>query len=182
MVDVRRARLADVPRMMPLLTGYAQRAEILLRTEDDVYRSIREWVVVETDYKIVGVGSLLIMWRDLAEIRSLVVSPAYQGCGFGRKMVELLLVEAKLLQLERVFALTRKPGFFLKAGFQLIRIERLPRKVRRDCVFCSIFNACDEVGVILSLKDVAIAGDVASSVAGNLNGSASQSFLPLNAF
>jgi amino-acid N-acetyltransferase len=149
--------------MMPLLDQYARQAEILARTEEDVYRSIREWVVAELEGELVGMGSLLIMWRDLAEIRSLVVHPAYQGHGVGRKIVALLLDEAKDLELERVFALTRKPGFFLKLGFQLTRIEHLPRKVQRDCVFCPKFQACDEVAVILPLKEGAAEPQLASA-------------------
>lgn len=155
MTTIRRARLADVSRMMPLLEAYARQAEILPRTEEDVYRSIREWAVAEAADEIVGMGSLLIMWRDLAEIRSLVVDPACQGQGIGGKIVNLLLDEARQLALERVFALTRKPGFFLKLGFQLTRIGELPRKVQRDCVFCPKFHACDEVAVVLPLDGVA---------------------------
>ena len=89
---------------MPLLNQYAQQAEILPRTEDDVYRSIREWAVVEAEANIVGMGSLLIMWHDLAEIRSLVIDPAYQGLGLGGKIVNRLLDEAKYLEVGRVFA------------------------------------------------------------------------------
>lgn len=171
MVTVRRARLSDVPRMMPLLDQYARQAEILPRTEEDVYRSIREWVVAELEGEMVGMGSLLIMWRDLAEIRSLVVHPAYQGHGIGRQIVALLLDEARYLELERIFALTRKPGFFLKLGFQLTRIEHLPRKVQRDCVFCPKFQACDEVAVILPLKEEPAETQLASA---QLNGSGLQ--------
>lgn len=140
--------------MMPLLHDYTRQAEILPRTEDDVYRSIREWVVAETeaDLRIVGMGSLLIMWHDLAEVRSLVIHPDYHGQGLGRQIVAMLLAEAQELGLSRVFALTRKPGFFLKLGFQMTRIERLPRKVQRDCVFCPKFHSCDEVAVIMTLK------------------------------
>lgn len=152
MITVRRARLADVPRMMPLLEEYARQAEILPRNENDLYRSIREWVVAEADNKIVGMGSLLIMWHDLAEIRSLVIDPAYHGQGLGRQIIEMLLADAQQLGLPRVFALTRKPGFFLKLGFHLTRIEHLPRKVKQDCVFCPKFHACDETAVIIPLK------------------------------
>lgn len=152
MVNVRRARLADVPRMMPLLNEYVQQAEILPRSEADVYRSIREWVVAEAGHKIVGVGSLVVMWQDLAEIRSLVINRDYQGQGLGRKIVGLLLDEANALALPRVFALTRKPGFFMKMGFQLTKIEKLPRKVLHDCVFCPKFHSCDEVALTITLK------------------------------
>jgi len=152
MINVRRARLTDVPQMMPILEDYARQAEILPRTEEEVYRSIREWVVAETETRVVGMGSLLVMWHDLAEVRSLVIHQDFQGYGLGRKIVELLLEEARFLKLSRVFALTRKPGFFLKLGFELTKIEKLPRKIKRDCVFCPVFHACDEVAVIIQLK------------------------------
>lgn len=156
-INIRKARLADVPRMMPLLNEYAKQAEILPRMEGDVYQSIRDWVIAEVAGKIIGMGSLLVMWGDLAEIRSLVIDPAYQGYGVGRAIVVQLLGEARALELPRVFALTRKPGFFLKLGFQLTRIEHLPRKVQKDCVFCPKFHACDEVAVLMPLDDATVA-------------------------
>lgn len=150
-IDVRRARLADVSQMMPMLENFARQAEILPRLEADVYQSIRAWVVAEAAGRVVAMGSLFILWHDLAEIRSLVIDPAWQGQGLGRHIVTQLLVEARALALPRVFALTRKPGFFLKLGFQLTRMEDLPRKVQKDCVFCPKFKACDEVAVIMPL-------------------------------
>ncbi len=158
MINIRRATLDDVPGMMVQLNEYARQAEILPRTKDDVYRTIREWVVAEKvedgdlTQSIVGMGSLLIMWRDLAEIRSLVIDPTCQGLGLGRQIVTLLIAEAKTLNIPQLFALTRKPGFFLKMGFQMTRLETLPRKVHRDCVFCPRFHACDEVAVILNYE------------------------------
>ncbi len=178
-ITIRKARLVDVPRMMPLLNEYAQQAEILPRMEDEVYQSIRAWVVAETDRKIIGMGSLVILWGDLAEIRSLVVHPAYQGQGVGRKMVELLLIEANALALPRVFGLTRKPGFFLKMGFQLARIEDLPRKVLKDCVLCPKFHACDEVAVVMPLKGATVANRPANFSTEHQNGSQPQSMIPL---
>ena len=149
--EIRKARLADVPQMMPVLNDYARQAEILPRMEADVYQSIRDWVIAEAEGRVVGMGALLVMWHDLAEIRSLVIEPAYHGQGVGGVLVRHLLDEARTLELPRVFALTRKPGFFLKLGFQLTRIEDLPRKVQKDCVFCPKFQACDEVAVIMPL-------------------------------
>ncbi|MDM8527793.1 N-acetyltransferase [Anaerolineales bacterium HSG24] len=155
MIIVRKARLSDVSRMLPLLEEYTRQAEILPRTQDDIYRTIREWVISEADNRIIGMGSLLIMWHDLAEIRSLVVNPGYQGQGVGRGIVIQLIEEAHRLRIPKVFALTRKPDFFLRIGFQPTKIKHLPRKVNRDCVFCSKFHACDEVAVIthLTLQD-----------------------------
>lgn len=176
---IRRARLADVPRMMPLLNEYARQAEILPRSEADVYQSIREWVVAEAEGKIIGMGSLLIMWGDLAEIRSLVIDPAYQGQGVGREIVKLLVTEAQALGLPRLFALTRKPGFFLKIGFQLTKIETLPRKVQKDCVFCPKFHACDEVAVVMPLGHPTLATDSGAGTMVQMNGAGRYPVIPL---
>ncbi len=151
-VVVRRARLTDVPAMMPLLNKYARQAEILPRIEADVYQSIREWVLAEKGGEIVGMGSLLILWGDLAEVRSLVVSPAAHGRGIGRKIVTQLLEDATRLKIPTVFALTRQAGFFLKVGFILTDKEKLPRKVMKDCVFCPKFHACDEIAVVYPIQ------------------------------
>ncbi len=155
-ITVRKARLADVPKMMPLLNEYARQAEILPRLEAEVYQSIRDWVVADAGQKLVGMGSLLIMWHDLGEVRSLVIDPICHGQGLGREIVQMLVEEARSLDLPRLFALTRKPGFFLKLGFQMTRIEDLPRKVHKDCVFCPKFHACDEVALIMPLDQAAV--------------------------
>lgn len=149
---VRRARLSDVPEMMHLLNEYARQMEILVRAENEVYQTIREWVVaVDENGKIAGMGALSILWGDLAEVRSLVVDPARHSRGIGRKIVTLLLEDARQLNIPLVFALTRKPGFFLKLGFEPTRKEYLPRKVMKDCVFCPKFQSCDEVAVQMKL-------------------------------
>lgn len=163
---VRQARLADVPDMVPILDHYARQAEILPRTEAEIYQSIRDWIVAETDGRVIAMGSLTVLWQDLAEIRSLVIEPAYQGQGVGRQIVTRLLAEARTLALPRVFALTRKPGFFLKLGFELTRMEDLPRKVQKDCVFCPKFAACDEVAVIMPLVDLPVTEPVTRPVNG----------------
>jgi len=155
-VTVRPARLSDVPAMLALLADYARQAEILPRREGDIYQTIREWVVAEAGGQIVGTGALAILWADLAEIRSLVVDPARQGQGIGRRIVRHLLTEANRMGLPAVFALTRKSKFFLKLGFEVTQKEKLPRKILKDCIFCPKLKACDETAVILnsSAKEV----------------------------
>lgn len=153
-LTIRPAKLTDVPRMMPLLNDYARQAEILPRMEADVYQSIREWIVAEASGRIVGMGALLVLWGNLAEVRSLVVDPAWHGYGIGRKIVSALLEQASALAVPTVFALTRQAGFFLKLGFSLTEKEKLPRKVMKDCVFCPKFHACDEVAVVYSTEGV----------------------------
>jgi amino-acid N-acetyltransferase len=140
-MEVRRARIDDVDR-------FAGRGEILPRTTEEVYQTLREWVIAEQVGQIVGCGSLVILWADLAEIRSLVVAPEVQGTGIGRQLVTALMSQAAELEIPHVFALTRKAGFFLRLGFRVVPRDSLPRKIWKDCVSCTKFVGCDEVAVV----------------------------------
>lgn len=150
-VEIRRARIADVPGTGALVDRFAREGEILPRSVEDIYQSVREWVVAEQAGQIVGCGSLVILWSDLAEIRSLVVAPEAQAMGIGRRLVTTLMAQAAELEIPQVFALTRQAGFFLKLGFEIVPRETLPRKIWKDCRHCIKFLACDEVAVVKSI-------------------------------
>jgi len=147
----RKARIIDVENIHQLLSHYAHRGLLLARSRAKLYESIRDFSVAEKDGEILGVGSLHIMWHDLAEIRSLAVSPSHTGNGIGRVLVNVFLEEAKNLCIPRVFTLTYKPGFFEKCGFSYINKEELPQKVWRECVDCPEFPNCDEIAMIKAL-------------------------------
>lgn len=151
-IVVTRARIADVPAIVALVERFAKRGEILPRTPEEVYQSVREWVVAKRGDEVVGCGSLVVLWADLAEIRSLIVNPELQGMGVGRRIVSMLLEQALELEIPRVFALTRKPGFFAKMGFQQVPRETLPRKIWKDCIHCLKFVGCDEVALVLDVN------------------------------
>ena len=154
-VKISRAHIGDVPAIATLVDRYARHGAVLPRPPEDIYETVREWVVARSDGEIVGCGSLVILWADLAEIRSLIVDPEVQGNGIGRQIVEALLAEASALEIPRVFALTRKPGFFAKLGFETLPREALPRKIWKDCMHCTKFTGCDEVAFIKVLSSAA---------------------------
>jgi amino-acid N-acetyltransferase len=143
---IRKARLSDVPQIVALVEVYARRGEVLPRSLEETYQSLRDWVVAEENGRIVGCGSLLIMWADLAEIRSLVVAPEFQERGLGHQLME------RLLDLPQVFALTRQVGFFASLGFLETTRESLPRKIWKDCWNCARLRNCDEVAMIKFLE------------------------------
>jgi len=148
---IRPARVADVPAIAELVGYYAQQRNLLPRPIGDIYQSVREWVVAEIEGEIVACGSLLIMWADLAEVRSLAVKPGYQGRGLGQTVVRALIDDARRLGIPTVFCLTRAVGFFASLGFAQTDRDRFPRKVWKDCIHCPMFSNCDEVAMILSV-------------------------------
>ena len=149
---VRAAVLADVAGMETLMAPFVATGDLLPRTNYDLCRHIKEYMVAEdADGAIVGTASLKIYSTELAEIAGLAVRDDQQGRGVGRALVESLLDDARALGLARVFGLTRKPVFFLRLGFRPGEKEQFPLKVWADCARCPRQDACDEVAVALTL-------------------------------
>jgi amino-acid N-acetyltransferase len=149
---VRAAVLADVARMEALMAPFVATGDLLPRTNYDLCRHIKEYVVAEgADGAIVGTASLKVYSTQLAEIAGLAVRDDQQGRGVGRALVESVLDDARALGLTEVFGLTRKPIFFLRLGFRAAEKEQFPLKVWADCARCPRQDACDEVAVALTL-------------------------------
>jgi amino-acid N-acetyltransferase len=151
-VLLRPARLTDVPQLEQLMAPYVATGDLLPRSNYDLCRHIKEYVVAETpDRGVVGCGSLKIYSRDLAEVAGLAVRQDCQGAGAGRALMETLIAEARAHGLSEVLALTRKPAFFLRLGFVPAEKEHFPLKVWADCARCPRQNCCDEIAVVLKL-------------------------------
>jgi len=129
---LRRANIKDVPAIVKLINYYAQQSQMLGVSQIQVYNVLRNFVVIERENKVAGVGALSIIWNDLAEIRSLAIVPEFQGKGLGRRIVEALIAEAQELELPKVFTLTYQPGFFEKLGFSVLDKKDLPHKVWKN--------------------------------------------------
>ena len=149
---VRAATLSDVAQMETLMAPFVATGDLLPRSNYDLCRHIKEYVVAEAaDGAIVGTAGLKIYSTDLAEVGALAVRDDFQGQGLGRALVEALLVDARAFGLGEVFGLTRKPVFFLRLGFRSAEKEEFPLKVWADCARCPRQHACDEVAVALKL-------------------------------
>ena len=71
--------------------------------------------------------------------------------GWTPAIVAACVADARTFGLERVFALTYKPGFFEKQGFRVAIVMEFPQKVWNECVRCPFFTNCKEVAVVLDL-------------------------------
>ncbi len=151
---IRKARLKDVKDIHRLIAHFAKIGQVIPRPLGELYESVREFFVYEVPEKdlIAGACGLHIVWEDLGEIRSLVVSEEYQREGIGAELVRACLEEARELGLSRVFVLTVVPEFFQKLGFRLIEKSELPHKVWADCVRCPKFPDCDEVAMLYEIS------------------------------
>lgn len=150
-MEIRKALLTDVEEMMILINDYAEQGLMLPRSRSMIYENIREFILVVENKKIVGVGSLHILWSDLAEIRALAISNEYRRKGLGTKLVQTLEDEARGLGCARVFALTYQPDFFVACDYRVVNKEDLPQKVWKECIHCVKFPNCDEIAVVHTL-------------------------------
>ncbi len=154
-VNLRRARVDDVPEIGAIINDAAEFGLMLPKSWSQLYENVREFVVaVDPDDDVVGVCGLSIIWADLAEVVSLAVMRKYRGRGLGRKLVEAVLDEARALKIRRVMSLTYEQAFFEKLGFAVLDRQKLPLKVWADCVRCPKNEACDEIAMIKVFDDV----------------------------
>ena len=146
----RKARFQAAETIYNLIYDYAQKGEMLARSRNTIYETMRDMVVAENeDGEVVGVGGLHITWDSLAEVRSIAVSPKYKRHGIGSGIVKELIREGKEMGVKKIFTLTYKPQFFVTLGFREVKKEDLPHKVWKECIDCPKFPDCDETAMIL---------------------------------
>jgi amino-acid N-acetyltransferase len=151
---VRKARLPDVNGMFRIINHYAEKQRMLPKTHLQLYENLRDYSVAtesSAPNHPVGCGALHIYWENLAEIRALAVAPEMTNRGIGAYLVELLLEEAREMQIEQVFLFTYEPRFFSRFGFIQVEHRTMPLKVYNECFHCPKFNKCDEIAMVLHL-------------------------------
>ena len=150
-MNIRPARVGDVPAIHELIRGFADRKVMLRRSLGELYESIREFTVaVDGDNRVVGCVALHVFWEDLAELKCLAVAEEYQRLGVGRQLVEACWEQAGELEIDSVFALTYAVGFFERCGYDQIDKANLPHKIWNECVRCPLFPNCTETALIRS--------------------------------
>jgi len=135
--------------MQELINSFADNGEMLPRALNAIYESIRDFILIEDDGKILGCCALHVTWGDLAEIKSLAVSELAQGKGYGKMLIQACLDDARDMGIPKVFALTYKPEFFEKFGFMRVDKGTLPHKIWSECINCPKFPDCGEEAVTL---------------------------------
>lgn len=152
MIEVRKARMHDIPGMLTLINAYARQGIMLPRTEFELSEGIRDFTVVVEGGSVAGCAALHFYGPSIAEIRSLAVAPSLKGCGAGRTLMESLETEAREFGLDALFAFTYVPGFFKKMGYLEVDRGELPLKAWKDCLRCPKFQACDEIAVLKAIR------------------------------
>jgi amino-acid N-acetyltransferase len=144
----RPAVIGDSKRIQALINSYGDKGLMLHRSLNEIYESIRQYIIYEENGEALGVCGLQVTWEDLAEIRALAVDESRARRGIGTLLVERAIDEARRLGIPKVFTLTYVPDFFATLGFTVVDKAQFPHKIWSECVRCHKFPDCDETGMI----------------------------------
>ena len=107
-------------------------------------------VVAEEGAAIVGAAAVEPCGERLGLLRSVVVSADRQQQGYGRKLVERAIHDAKARGLDALYLLTTTAeSYFPLFGFAAIARERVPESVRATEEFR---EACPESATVMTLE------------------------------
>ncbi len=116
-IIVRAALESDLGALEIFIAPFVEDGKLLPRTFDELNELLPNFFIAEADGQIVGCAALEVYSRKLAEIRSLAVSPAVQGKGVGKLLVEACIALAREKNVLEVMAITSSDSFFIACGF-----------------------------------------------------------------
>ncbi len=151
-LTLRPATQADVDAIVEIVNHYAAQNLMLWRTAEQVERVLPGFLVAEAEGRVVGCGSLVELTPQLTEVRSLAVAPRSQDGGVGGQLVAALIERARAAGYAQVCALTLRESFFNRLGFEPVDRWGLAPKVWHECIYCPKFHACDEIAVLMNLR------------------------------
>lgn len=113
---IRNAERSDYKLIRDMLNSGVQ--EGALKPRKIRKRNMRNFVVAEEEGKIVGMASVVVYDRRLAEVRSVYVDPQHRGNGIAKELVTKVTERSvKELPSATVFAITTSPTLFESDGY-----------------------------------------------------------------
>ena len=151
-IVIRKATAEDIDQIFTLVNSNANQGLMLSRSKYRICSVLANFLVATNPAgELIGCGSLIPLWVDLAEIVSLAVRADLRGKGVGRILVQRLVEESRQLKINTVMALTYQVEFFSKLGYSVANKDEFPRKVWRECLECPKLEQCDETAMKLEL-------------------------------
>lgn len=124
-LTLRPATVHDVPAIQALIAPLAEQKILIAKETVAYYEGIQEFLVIEGEnQKVLACGALHVMWRNIAEVRTLATDPTVRGKGLGRMLVEALLDRARTIGVKEVFCLTFEVDFFERMGFEVMSNQK----------------------------------------------------------
>jgi len=107
-----------------------EQGKILPRSRQEIEESIDDFVLLfDGDQLLACAGLKDCQEGSMGEIYSLAVAKNVQNTGLSKKLLNKILIKAKLRKFSKIFALTKfGTDWFVKNGFTQMNISDLPIK------------------------------------------------------
>lgn len=152
-IIIRPATGDDVDAIFGLLEIYTANGIVLKRSKENINSYLANFIVAQSNGVICGCCAARDFGHDLLEVRSLVVSPDFQGMGIGKKLVSFIIDRLERERASwRLFTLTLQVDFFKSLGFTEVEKEIFPEKIWSDCSKCPKYHCCDETALVMEKK------------------------------
>lgn len=136
---IRRARVEDAGAMSLLIHEYVAVGTLLPRPPEFIIERTLDFLVATVRGRLVGCAHLEEYSPSLAELRSLVVDPAFQGQGVGVALVGAIEALAAQRDYPTIFAVSNNEAFFLARGYTPRQIPELDRERSAVSRFKGVF-------------------------------------------
>ena len=142
-MNIAKFQISDLEKMMIFLDD-----NLTENYEKRVFHNIHQrwpegFLIVKNEKEIVGVGCGAIMPNEKLRILILVMDEDYQGQGFGKKLMDILIDESREHGIKKVSLEVRKDSeainFYRKFGFSGV-----------DVLPCYYQDGCD--GIVMELQ------------------------------
>ena len=136
---IRRARPDDASAMSALIQEYVPVGTLLPRPPDFIAERTIDFLVASVRSTVIGCVHLEEYSPSMAELRSLVVDPAYQGQGIGAALVNAVEQLAAQRDYPTIFAVSNNDAFFRARGYEPRQIPELDRERSAVSRFKGVF-------------------------------------------
>lgn len=149
---VRQAEPADAEALYALIQAHREEGHLLPRNLEQLRRRARNFVVCDVAGEITACGELAPLSRELAEVRSLVVSRSFRRVGLAARLLDQIRHRARAAGFETLCAFTHDARFFVRQNFSIVPHVWLPEKIVTDCLACPLFRRCGQYAVVQPLN------------------------------
>jgi amino-acid N-acetyltransferase len=136
---IRRARPDDASAMSALIQEYVPAGTLLPRAPEFIAERTIDFLVAAVRNTVIGCVHLEEYSPSMAELRSLVVNPAYQGQGIGAALVTAVEQLATRRDYPTIFAVSNNEAFFRARGYAPRQIPELDRERSAVSRFKGVF-------------------------------------------
>lgn len=142
------------PTLRPATPADLSAVERLLKENDlptvGVADALEDFVLAETEGKVVGVAGLELCGSEYALLRSAAVDARLRGGGLGHQLVERVIDGARSRGLRALYLLTTTAErYFPRFGFTKIGREVVPTAIRDTAEFT---DACPATATVMTLE------------------------------